>query len=74
MTDKNDWQKVNGSNGRAIDPVPFVGENELFTPNITAEELESLIDSGGDISTREMAKKASMTWVVKPKVITGLRS
>ena len=49
MTDKNDWQKVNDSNRRVIDPVPFVGENELFTPNITADELESLIDSGGDI-------------------------
>ena len=49
MTQKDEWQKVNATNARQLAPVPFEGNNELFTPKITADELDSLKDHGGDI-------------------------
>lgn len=49
LTKPEEWVKVDGSNARQIEPVPFEGDNELFTPKITSDELESLKDSAGDI-------------------------
>jgi hypothetical protein len=37
--------KACASNIRQIDPVPFTGDNELFTPKITPEELDLLKDA-----------------------------
>ena len=34
---------------RTIEPVEFIGPDELFSPKITDEELESLKDASGDI-------------------------
>ena len=44
--------KVNGQNvtitPREIQPVPYVRENELFTPNLTLQQVEELKDGSGD--------------------------
>ena len=49
-TDPADWKKIGGRNpGRDVEPIPFTGETELFTVNISEEELESLKDINGDI-------------------------
>jgi hypothetical protein len=49
-TDPTEWRRTAGSVvAREILPVPFTGENELFTPKVTEEELESFKDTNGDI-------------------------
>eukprot|EP00956_Cyclotella_meneghiniana_P043310 scaffold263758_cov139-Cyclotella_meneghiniana.AAC.1 len=58
-TDSEHWDKigsvvkVNGQNititPREIQPVPYVRENELFTPNLTLQQIDELKDSSGDI-------------------------
>eukprot|EP00956_Cyclotella_meneghiniana_P007367 scaffold10033_cov103-Cyclotella_meneghiniana.AAC.1 len=58
-TAKEEWdkigsvKKVNGQNvtitARDISAIPYTGESEEFTPNITPEELASLKDASGDI-------------------------
>jgi hypothetical protein len=49
-SDEEDWERVTGNTmARQIDPVPFTGSHQEFTPKITPEELESMKDSSGDI-------------------------
>ena len=56
MTKKEEWQKVTVNNMHELAPVPFVGETNLFTPKITADELASLKDAGGDIRFESVFK------------------
>lgn len=49
MTSRDDWEKVEGDvMPRQLDSVPYTGNDEWFTPNITEEELASLMDANGD--------------------------
>ncbi len=52
MTDPEDWTVFEGNDAtgfRTVDPLPFEGENEFGTVNITAEELDDMKDGNGDI-------------------------
>lgn len=54
-TDQSEWQKVdvtvdNPSGGRAVQPIPWTGnEDEQFTPEVTAEERAMFKDRHGQI-------------------------
>ena len=48
-TDIDDWARVTGGRGRAVDPIPWTGGDEEFSVKITDEELESLKDERGEI-------------------------
>ena len=50
-TDPEDWTCLkNGAPGRTIDPVPYTGESEEFSVDITEDELrDKLMDEHGDI-------------------------
>jgi len=50
-TDPEDWTCLkNGTLGRTIDPVPYTGDSEEFSVNITEEEVrDKLMDEHGDI-------------------------
>jgi hypothetical protein len=50
MTSRDDWEKVEGDvMPRQLDPVPYTGNDEWFTPKIMEEELASLMDANGHI-------------------------
>ncbi|KAL7547476.1 hypothetical protein ACHAWF_010774 [Thalassiosira exigua] len=50
LTLPSEWKEITGrARGQTINPTPFGGENEEFTVNIMAEELEKLKVSIGDI-------------------------
>lgn len=51
-THPQDWKKIGSgraNQARRVEPIPFTGENDLFTPNITEEELEKMKEASGDI-------------------------
>ena len=49
-TNHKSWKKIGSLViARTIEPIPFTGDNPLFTPNITEEELNNLKDASGDI-------------------------
>jgi len=49
-TDAKDWTCLkDGEMGRRVDPVPYTGEDKLFSVDITPEEVEKLKDTSGDI-------------------------
>lgn len=49
-TNEEDWERVTFKTVACrIDPVPFTGTHQQFTPKITPEELESMKDSSGYI-------------------------
>jgi hypothetical protein len=49
-TNPSDWKKIGPRHQpRAINPVPFTGTSQEFSPKITAEELASMTDASGDI-------------------------
>jgi len=39
----------NGRPGREIWPIPYTGLAELFSPNLTEEELKGMVDVHGNI-------------------------
>ena len=49
-TNPEDWTCLkNGAAGRVADPIPFTGESEEFSVDITDEEAKKLIDDNGDV-------------------------
>ncbi|KAL7536120.1 hypothetical protein ACHAXR_006945 [Thalassiosira sp. AJA248-18] len=49
-TDPSEWKKIGGrTRAHTIEPIPFTGDNEKFTINITDDELKCLKDASGDI-------------------------
>eukprot|EP00956_Cyclotella_meneghiniana_P038739 scaffold159386_cov22-Cyclotella_meneghiniana.AAC.1 len=54
-TDPKAWKKIGSLViARTIEPVPFEGENTLFTPKFTDEELASMKDASGDIRVEKV--------------------
>ena len=54
-TDALDWTCLkDGSTGRRVNPVQYTGEDEMFSVDITAEEVENLKDANGDIRFHEV--------------------
>ena len=50
-TDPEDWTCLkNGTPGRTIDPVPYTGDSEDFSVDVTEDEVrDKLMDEHGDI-------------------------
>ncbi|KAL7527968.1 hypothetical protein ACHAXR_007787 [Thalassiosira sp. AJA248-18] len=49
-TDPSEWKRIGGrSRAHIIEPIPFTGDNKIFTINITDDELKGLKDNSGDI-------------------------
>ena len=56
-TDPSEWEYCGKlGKGRIIKPIPYTGVDELFSINITEEELESLKDSVGNIQFHKIAE------------------
>jgi hypothetical protein len=50
QTEPKEWKEIGSpSDGRHIDPLPFTGESELFTPKIDEEMIAQFKDASGDI-------------------------
>ena len=64
QTDPVDWTCVADGSGRLIDPVPYAGDNEEFTVNVTDEEVESFKDRNGDIRFNKVPSLSVITSVV----------